>query len=136
MPFTFKLSKRLALMKASLAAAVALTACEQFPSAPRSSVVQLVIVPDSVTLDPRQTQQFAAYGRTQAGDSVAVAALWSGLGGTITSRGLYTADTVAGIYHVTATAPTTAASTTLSATNTTLSATSTTLSGSSVVKNR
>src|SRR6266480_2082152 len=71
---------------------------------PGDPVVQIVTSPPSVTLDPYQTQQFVAYGRTQAGDSVAVFVSWSVSGGTITSGGLYAADTNAGTYQVTATA--------------------------------
>src|SRR5438105_3578574 len=110
MPFTFKLSQRLARMKLPLAiAAAAFAACElpvrvTDPTRPNSPVVQIVSSPDTVTLDPDQTQQFVAYGRTQAGDSVAVAVSWSASGGTITSGGLYTANGVAGSYQVTATA--------------------------------
>src|SRR2546429_3004830 len=110
MPFTFKLSQRLARMKLPLAiAAAAFAACElpvrvTDPTPPNSPVVQIVSSPDSVTLDPDQTQQFVAYGRTQAGDSVAVAVTWSASGGTITGGGLYTANSVAGNYQVTATA--------------------------------
>src|SRR5947208_271772 len=110
MPFTFKLSQRLARMKLPLAiAAAAFAACElpvrvTDPTAPNSPVVQIVSSPDTVTLDPDQTQQFVAYGRTQAGDSVAVAVSWSASGGTSTSGGLYTANGVAGSYQVTATA--------------------------------
>src|SRR5207253_1404597 len=74
------------------------------PTPPNSPVVQIVSSPDTVTLDPDQTQQFVAYGRTQAGDSVAVAVSWSASGGTITGGGLYTANGVAGSYQVTATA--------------------------------
>src|SRR6266581_986909 len=136
MPFTFKLSQRLARMKLPLAiAAAAFAACElpvrvTDPTPPNSPVVQIVSSPDSFTLDPDQTQQFVAYGRTQAGDSVAVAVSWSASGGTIASGGLYTANGVAGNYQVTATAqvPAAAALTT--------SASSTTVSGSSQVKNR
>src|SRR3989440_393283 len=110
MPFTFKLSQRLARMKLPLAiAAAAFAACElpvraTDPTPPNSPVVQIVSSPDTVTLDPDQTQQFVAYGRTQAGDSVAVAVSWSASGGTITSGGLYTANSLAGNYQVTATA--------------------------------
>jgi len=110
MPFTFKLSQRLARMKLPLAiAAAAFAACElpvrvTDPTPPNSPVVQIVSSPDTVTLDPDQTQQFVAYGRTQAGDSVAVAVSWSASGGTITGGGLYTANGVAGSYQVTATA--------------------------------
>jgi len=108
MPFTFKLSKRLALLKASLPLAVAaLAACErplQPVTGPTSPVVQVVAVPDTTTLDPYQTQQFVAYGRTQVGDSVAVAVRWIASAGTVTAAGVYTADTIPGTYQVTATA--------------------------------
>src|SRR5213596_1878807 len=136
MPFTFKLSVRLARMKLPLAiAAAAFAACElpvrvTDPTPPNSPVVQIVSSPDTVTLDPDQTQQFVAYGRTQAGDSVAVAVSWSASGGAITSGGLYTANSVAGNYQVTATAQVSAAAAP------TATASSTTVSGSSQVKNR
>src|SRR5256886_6318806 len=110
MPFTFNLSVRLARMKLPLAfAAAAFAACElpvriTDPNPPNSPVVQIVSPPDTVTLDPDQTQQFVAYGRTQAGDSVAVPVSWSASGGTVTGGGLYTANSVAGNYQVTATA--------------------------------
>ena len=137
MPFTFKLSKRLALIKASLALAAALlaVACERMvhvtgPNQPSSPVVQIVVSPDTVTLDPYQSRQFLAYGRTQAGDSVAVAASWNVQGGTITSGGLYTADTIAGTYQVTATAQATASNSSAA------TPASTTVTGSSQVKNR
>ncbi|HEV2750291.1 MAG TPA: Ig-like domain-containing protein, partial [Gemmatimonadales bacterium] len=135
MPFTFKLSKRLARIKRFVLVAAALAACEKpipltDPTPPSSPVVQVVIVPDSATLNPYQSQQFVAYGRTQAGDSVAVAAHWSTSGGAIGTDGMYTADTVAGTFTVTATvqpAPT-APITTASA--------SSQLSASSQVRNR
>src|SRR5690349_1272165 len=121
MPFTFKLSKRLALMKAwlALAAAASLVACERVaaPTQPSTSVVQVITSPDTVTLDPYQTRQFLAYGRTQSGDSVAVTVRWSASGGAITAAGLYAADTVPGVFQVTAT-------------------TGTSVSGSSQVKNQ
>src|SRR2546425_117394 len=111
MPFTFKLSKRLALMKASLvpAAAAVLATCQlqdrrgiTDPTLPSSSVVQVVVTPDTVTLEPQQTLQFRAHGRTQAGDSVAIKASWSASNGAFSSSGLYTAATVEGDYLVTA----------------------------------
>src|SRR3989441_11256402 len=112
MPFTFKLSKRLALMKASLvpAAAVALATCQlqdrrgiTGPTLPSSSVLQVVVAPDTATLEPAQIKQFAAYGRTQAGDSVAITTTWGVTGGAISSGGLYTAATIEGDYQVAAT---------------------------------
>jgi uncharacterized protein YjdB len=102
-----------------------LAACErplgltQPPPPPSSSVVQVVTSPTNATLDPYQRQQFLAYGRTQAGDSVAVDVTWSASGGTITTGGLYVADTTAGTYQVTA-----------------ATSTSTKVSGSSQVQNR
>src|SRR2546428_740768 len=113
MPFTFKLSKRLALMKASLvpAAAAVLAACQlqdrrgiTGPTLPSNSVVQVVTSPDTVTLEPSVTQQFRAYGRTGAGDSVAITMTWSATDGAISSGGLYTAAPLQGDYEVTATA--------------------------------
>src|SRR2546422_10889347 len=135
MPFTFKLSKRLALSKTAVALPAALLAACEKPlrltsPTPPGPVVQVVTSPDSVTLDPYQAQQFVAYGRTQAGGSVAVAVRWSTSGGTITSSGLYTADSIVGSYQVTATAQV-AATAPAAAT-----ATNTTISGSSSVKNR
>src|SRR2546426_7613025 len=112
MPFTFKLSKRLALMKASLvpAAAAVLAACQlqdrrgiTDPTLPSNSVVQVVTVPDTVTLEPSQTEQFRVCGRTEAGDSVSIAMLWSTTDGAISSSGLYTATPFQGDYEVTAT---------------------------------
>jgi len=134
MPFTFKLSKRLALLKASLAAAAVLAACERplqiiDPTPPSSSVARVVVTPDTVILDPYQTRQFLAYGRTQAGDSVPVAVSWSASGGTITNGGLYTADTIAGTYQVTATTQVTSSAPAATPTGTTVS-------GSSQVRNR
>src|SRR5437867_567085 len=135
MPFTFKLSKRLALSKTAVALPAALLAACEKPlrltsPTPPGPVVQVVTSPDSVILDPYQTQQFVAYGRTQAGESVAVAVSWSASGGTIASSGLYTADSIDGTYQVTATAQV-AATAPAAAT-----ATNTTISGSSTVKNR
>src|SRR5438046_10749045 len=116
MPFTFKLSMRLALIRAALVpvAAAAFVACElpgrrvTDPNPPNNDVVQVFTSPASITLDPYETQQFLAFGRTQAGDSVPVAVRWSASGGTITTGGLYTADTSFGTFQVTATATTSA----------------------------
>src|SRR3989442_6962950 len=114
MPFPFKLSVRLALMKAAVvvAAAAVCAACElpgrrvTDPNPPSNTVVQVFTSPDSVILDPYQTRQFLAYGRTKAGDSVAVDVLWRTSGGAVSAGGLYTSDTVPGNYTVTATAAT------------------------------
>ncbi len=66
-------------------------------------VAQVIAVPDTITLDPFETHQFRAFGRTAAGDSVPVAVRWSTSAGTITQSGMYTADTSAADAVVTAT---------------------------------
>jgi hypothetical protein len=105
MPFTFKISVRLAISHALLllAAAAACTMPDRRGTGPTPpNVVQVVTSPDTVTLDPYQQRQFQAFGRTDAGDSVAVDVQWSASGGTITPGGQYTADTAAGDFAVTA----------------------------------
>jgi acid phosphatase len=62
--------------------------------------VQVRVAPESVVLVPAQTQPFVAWGRTGAGDSVAVPVTYTATGGTITSGGLYTAGQTAGSYRV------------------------------------
>src|SRR5438445_460839 len=99
-------------MKASLvpAAAAVLTTCQlqdrrgiTGPTLPSNSVAPVVTIPDTVTLETSVTQQFRAYGRTQAGDSVAITMTWSTTDGAISSGGLYTAAPFQGDYDVTAT---------------------------------
>src|ERR1041384_3343027 len=68
-----------------------------------SDVVQVRVAPESVTLDPNQTQPFVASGRTAAGDSVPVDVTWTASAGSITPDGRYTADTSATDVTVTAT---------------------------------
>ncbi len=73
MPFTFKLSMRLALMKASLAlaAAAVFAACGlqdwrvTSPTLPDSTVVQVVTSPHAVMLYSHQERQFLAFDRTR-----------------------------------------------------------------------
>src|SRR5438876_3860699 len=83
---------------------VTLVGCE-LPIRPRdgSAVVQIRVEPESVALDPSQTQGFVASGRTAGGDSMAVNVTWTTSAGTITPAGIYTADTGAADVIVTAT---------------------------------
>src|SRR5882762_1983114 len=67
-------------------------------------VAQIVVVPASTSVVTGGTQQFAAYGRRSAGDSVVLSVVWSATGGTISSSGLYTADATPGGYVVNASA--------------------------------
>ena len=105
MAYRHKLSCRLALLRDALTVflSVALAATCEWPSAPASPVAAIVVVPDSLTLDPAQNSKFAAYGRTANGDSANVAVTWSATGGTVALDGMYTADTVPGDFLVTAT---------------------------------
>src|SRR5260370_164624 len=96
MPFTFKLSQRLARMKLPLAiAAAAFAACElpvrvTDPTPPDSAV-------------GGGTVQLAVYGKRKNGDSVAVGVAYAATGGIVSAAGLYTAGQSAGTYQVIAT---------------------------------
>jgi hypothetical protein len=107
MTFTHALSRRLALLRdaATVAALVVVASCDLFSPVDTSGldVAQVVVVPGTTTLEPKQNYQFAGYGRTQTGDSVAVALVWSATGGTISSSGRYIADSLEGDYEVRAT---------------------------------
>src|SRR5437016_9525449 len=112
MTFKHKLSVRLALLKDVLPVVpvlALLAACEQPslvgpPIKTSINVSTIVTLPDSITLDPGQTQQFASYGRTPDGDSVAINVTWQAVGGgLISASGLYTAGTLQGDYAVKAT---------------------------------
>jgi len=62
----------------------------------------VVVTPDSVTVAIGASYTFTAEGRL--GDSsVAVGVNWTATGGTIDAGGVYSADSVAGTYHVVAT---------------------------------
>ncbi len=102
MPFTFKLSQRLARMRViALLLSTGVAACEH-PSGISGQATTLVVVPNAVTIAPLQSQQFAAFGRTKAGDSVPIAVTWNTNMGSITGSGLYTAGAPFGVYLVTA----------------------------------
>src|SRR5256885_4293750 len=92
MTFMHKLSCRLARLKdrvacvsaAAFAAAVVL-GCEH-PVAitdTGSHLAQFLIVPQVVTLQQNQTQDFTAVGLTAAGDTAAIAVAWSATGGVL-----------------------------------------------------
>jgi hypothetical protein len=70
---------------------------------PAPTLASVILSPVSVSLTLGGSKQFHAYGRTSAGDSVAVAVAFSATGGTITSNGLYTAGQTTGTFKVIAT---------------------------------
>jgi hypothetical protein len=67
------------------------------------TVTRLVLSPGSTSLALGDSKRFEAFGRTSAGDSVAVTASFAATGGTITATGLYTAGPTPGAYRVIAT---------------------------------
>ena len=112
MPFMFKLSQRLARFRCAvlLLATATVAACQKpgsvtAPLGPGAPLVQVIVSPDSIILDPAQQMRFAAYGRSASGDSAAVTVNWSATGGSITPQGLFTADTTSGDFLVRAFSP-------------------------------
>src|SRR5262249_2779719 len=55
------------------------------------NLAQVVVRPKTATIAAGAKQQFNAYGRDSAGDSVGVSADFTASGGDITSTGLFTA---------------------------------------------
>ena len=115
MAFTHKLAARLARLKdsagivAALAVATIVVSCEHPATDPSSSIAQLVVSPQNVTLQQNQAEDFLAVGFTATGDSADIAVSWSATGGTIDSSsagkrhyGHYTSATC-GTFTVTAT---------------------------------
>src|SRR5258706_2304849 len=67
----------------------------KLPIHPRdgSAVVQIGVAPDSVALDPSQTQGLVAVGRTAGGDSMAVDVTWTTSAGPVNAPAGSTAAT-------------------------------------------
>jgi hypothetical protein len=70
------------------------------PPPPAPVAASVIVRPATATLTPSVTKQFAAFGRTADGDSMAVAVTFTASGGTITSDGLYTAGSTVGTFRV------------------------------------
>src|SRR2546430_15808727 len=94
-----KLAARLASV--GVTPAVVGGACERLaaPTGP-APVVQIVILPESLTVAPAQQIQFAAYGRTSAGDSTGVAVEGGEVGGAIVGQRQVKGGTAAGGFPV------------------------------------
>src|SRR6266702_5239144 len=92
MTFTYKLAQRLARLKhrtaiAAIIAVAMIFSCE-LPvrsTDSGSTITQLVVAPQNVTLQPNQTYDFVAVGFTAAGDSADESVSWSASSGSITS---------------------------------------------------
>ena len=76
------------------------TAAVTVTAAGSPNLAQVILNPGSAVVTPGGTQQFAAYGKTGAGDSIAVQVNYSATGGTITAVGLYTAGQATGSFQV------------------------------------
>jgi len=94
MPFTFKLSQRLARMRLpqfvapAVALAIAAFVACNVPTRPKvDQASQIAISPSSLTLEQNQTADFEAIAFTSAGDTAAnVLMVWSVTGGLISDR--------------------------------------------------
>jgi hypothetical protein len=64
------------------------------------TLASVILSPASATLTLGGSKQFGAYGRSSAGDSVAIPVTYSATGGAITSDGLYTAGQTTGTFKV------------------------------------
>src|SRR2546423_11136107 len=88
MPFTFKLSQRLARIRCVvlLLATAALAGCEKPTGITdvAGTLSRLVISPKVLTLRPNQSADFMAVGLTNTGDTATVAVRWSATSGAIT----------------------------------------------------
>lgn len=74
------------------------------PKSERKVATRIVLRPSTATLAPSSSLQFAAFGRTESGDSIAVSVTFHATGGTISESGLYTAGQIPGSFRVFATA--------------------------------
>src|SRR2546428_1823556 len=93
MPFTFKLSQRLARMRLpqfvvpAMALAIAAFVACNVPSRPQvGQASQIALSPRSLSLEQSQTADFEAIAFTSAGDTVNVTMVWSVTGGIIADR--------------------------------------------------
>ncbi len=64
-------------------------------------VIEIVVTPSTVTLQPGGTQQFVARGVDVIGDTIPIRVVWNATGGSITPGGLFTAGN-AGAPQITA----------------------------------
>src|SRR5919197_2542624 len=75
--------------------ALLVTACKIEPrhvTEPDLTIAQILVAPDTITLDPLGTWTFGVYGRTKTNDSIPVDVQWTASAGSITQRAQFTAD--------------------------------------------
>ncbi len=89
MAYRHKLSCRLALLRDVLMFVVPVAAAATYersgapPTGPASRIVQVIVVPESVTLDPAQHLRFVAYGSSATGPRRATGVATHGAGGPL-----------------------------------------------------
>jgi hypothetical protein len=71
-------------------------------TAPAPTLSAVYVTPVSASLAAGGTQQFLAYGRNSAGDSIPVTVAFTASGGSVTASGLYTAGSTGGTFRVVA----------------------------------
>lgn len=107
MTYTFKLARRLAVLRGAggFAVAVWLASCTSGdsgsiaePGTP-SSLVDIAVAPDRVTLARNQVTRFTAFGVVETGDTVPVVVDWYGTGGSVGNDGSFSSASV-GAFHV------------------------------------
>jgi hypothetical protein len=105
MPFTYKISRRLALAHVALAGGVLSTGCggDSADLGPAGSdIAGVQILPEAATVQPNQSLRFTSHSRLSDGmtspDEVGVK--WSATGGTISADGVYKAAEAPGTYRV------------------------------------
>ncbi|MEO7986277.1 MAG: hypothetical protein ABI766_07060, partial [Gemmatimonadales bacterium] len=67
---------------------------------PQPKVVQIVVAPHPSTVETGATRDFTASAFLGDGSPVQLGVKWSATGGTVDAAGTFTADTLAGDYHV------------------------------------
>ena len=73
--------------------------------APPVTLTRVLLTPDTATVQAGSTRQFSVSGTMSDGSSQNVTVNYTAIGGTITSSGLFTAGSVAGVYSVIAREP-------------------------------
>lgn len=108
MTYTFKLSRRLAVLRASVVlptVALCLSCSAGEPTAVSEAGLlpdlPVTVAPRRVTLEPTQQALFLAYNRGgTAADSQVTSIEWTATGGSISSSGLFSSTDVTGEYRV------------------------------------
>ena len=104
MTHLYKLSVRRALLRGAAGLVVAACVVTDQNAIGPGEVSQVLVLPESVTIDPGQALQFQAVGRTTSGETQPVGVRWLATGGgKIDDNGMYIASDHPGRFEVRAT---------------------------------